>query len=989
MSSRMRLVAREEEDASVQEVIEVSLADENNQRIVEAEFNYESETSNQVLRIVPSCEESREVLVRSSILRRELRDVHLAAESADSTSLRNQPPSAVIKEGGSDDTNSETEEESYSGHAKLTICKDNMPLRVATLFDMAESEFHRRMEKPLLQPGQSSDKHRTISLLCLPVASLSGEFDAGKETAPSHPLRPIDLLSVERGQAIILEKESEKRATVVTAQRANNRGLPLCCYTKRKIAPLAISDAKAGTSQEVGFLGKSWRRFLKQLLLSTLDETNLLRISRPMQLSLSFLTAHESYIASQLIEAFERGQKSGIETALSVAFQNRNVSRLVVQTVLDRHDFLWHWSTAIRWNRVFDAIGQLPAVGITRFPATENFPSTRDHALASIFRILLGQGNWITRVITQGRESLITDNPKAVAQNLAAESNGFELANRNQYGTYFGRRKTNEFRAAHRLPTDESIVRTFVAQPQQTLVNNGVVHVLRQLAKHWDNMLQQEFGNFAHQRMEQLDPFETIRFHIPEVLQVVTSLRGRNCWDSRILAPVIKEMQELKQQTSVTHARSLIQRLEGTIVSDACSGIPSILDPFLDWLNAIGRALDEVEQEVQGVFKIITSVDLGIRMGYDIMKDTKWRLPKDGVLRQSILDYIRGHRDSASSSVNLDAIEKALNRTTPRDRRTLLELMEQDLVETKPGKLLLSRVKTLLQREMRRHFLSATIKDLSKGDKIETARNMSPEDWYWVEGKRIGSGAYVLLTVADPFAGNLKLLHVNSGKTVKLNFDKISVFRYIPIAEAISRAQRAFMTIEVEYGRRFAYTAFMEFSWLRTSLRRLTVVSQMTCDSLDLARLNILSELKRSKPMEVCISNLQAAETYYVEDETAAFVPFSMHSNGHPIEKSVDELRGRKILRILPQSVLVVGGGPTGLMTTIHCAEACIANGGRMKLYEARDGFQKGGASFERAQIVRLDARWIATLRYHLGTGFEDVFIPAAGETNSQLGNTL
>jgi hypothetical protein len=60
-----------------------------------------------------------------------------------------------------------------------------------------------------------------------------------------------------------------------------------------------------------------------------------------------------------------------------------------------------------------------------------------------------------------------------------------------------------------------------------------------------------------------------------------------------------------------------------------------------------------------------------------------------------------------------------------------------------------------------------------------------------------------------------------------------------------------------------------------------------------------------------------------------------------------------------------------------------------MKLFEARDAFAKGGSAFERSQIVRLDARWIAMLRYHLGTGFEDVFIPASGETDSQLGNVL
>jgi hypothetical protein len=76
-------------------------------------------------------------------------------------------------------------------------------------------------------------------------------------------------------------------------------------------------------------------------------------------------------------------------------------------------------------------------------------------------------------------------------------------------------------------------------------------------------------------------------------------------------------------------------------------------------------------------------------------------------------------------------------------------------------------------------------------------------------------------------------------------------------------------------------------------------------------------------------------------------------------------------------------------MTTIHCLENVLFSGGMVRLYEARDTFVKGGSSFERAQIVRLDARWIAMLRYHLGTGFEDVFIPASGETDSQLGNTL
>jgi len=90
-----------------------------------------------------------------------------------------------------------------------------------------------------------------------------------------------------------------------------------------------------------------------------------------------------------------------------------------------------------------------------------------------------------------------------------------------------------------------------------------------------------------------------------------------------------------------------------------------------------------------------------------------------------------------------------------------------------------------------------------------------------------------------------------------------------------------------------------------------------------------------------------------------------------------------------PQSMIVVGGGITGLMTVIHCTENVLVSGGDMKLYESTDADAKGGTAFERAQIVRLDARWIAMLRYHLGTGFEDVFIPISGEINAQLGNNM
>ena len=49
-----------------------------------------------------------------------------------------------------------------------------------------------------------------------------------------------------------------------------------------------------------------------------------------------------------------------------------------------------------------------------------------------------------------------------------------------------------------------------------------------------------------------------------------------------------------------------------------------------------------------------------------------------------------------------------------------------------------------------------------------------------------------------------------------------------------------------------------------------------------------------------------------------------------------------------------------------------------MKLYEGRDSFDQEASSFERAQIVRLDSRQISMIRFHLGTGYEDVYIPVS-----------
>jgi hypothetical protein len=256
------------------------------------------------------------------------------------------------------------------------------------------------------------------------------------------------------------------------------------------------------------------------------------------------MMAYESFALGGIIRAFDVDDRSKDLFNLRLAFQNRNASRTLVQALRPRWDWLWHTGTSVSNSRWFDIFGLLPFIGITSFPATENFPSSKNHVINGILSMFFS-GSWFTRWITSNQEGIVVFNSQTYAQNLAAEVNRFEASNRNQYGTLFGREKIFEFRLSHRLAIDESIVRSFQNTPATVIVNNGVEHVLRCLAKHWRNMLYQDNGNFAHQRMEQLNPFETLRFFMPIVLSTLANLRGRNIWDMTTLGPFIKRLQLL------------------------------------------------------------------------------------------------------------------------------------------------------------------------------------------------------------------------------------------------------------------------------------------------------------------------------------------------------------------------------------------------------------------------------------------------------------
>jgi len=866
---------------------------------------------------------------------------------------------------------------------------------------------HQSLEHEMLQHHSSRDtSSSSTSSRLLPgdVSLFQGEKTVRFSVVRTSSIPPDDasvvsftpkrLIDIENGTSMVVTREEfldSKRY-----QRLDTSG----ALDVKHVAPLARPDyyiqsllsledlmrhgnvREFMVNSEVGVVGGMWRGALWRLMIHSRDSINGLQLARGLQLFLPFLTSYESYVLSQVIQALDQERKGDLEYTLKVAFRNRNVSRILVQNIGPRYDFVWHWSTQITYNRIFDAWGQFPVVGITRFPATENFPSTRDHALASIFRLVLGPGNWITRVVT-GREGLLTDDPNATAQNLAAESNGFELANRNQFSTYVGRLKTNEFRFAHRLPTDESIVRTFVAQPMPTMVNNGVVHVLRQLAKHWHNMLWQPSGNFAHQRMEQLNPFETLRFHMPVVLLTLSSLRGRNRWDSEVLGPFVKNLQALKPSDSADFARHLISELRENIVANVSGGVALIMNPFDTWLDAMQKSCLMLEVEAKEVFDIVTSVEIGIRLGHDLITQVCWKIPPDSSLKKAILQHIHGE---PMGEISEKSIHRAMSLITPRDKRTLVELVKGGFGNTRPAQLLLGRAKTLLQRELRRDILNEAIQTLSKGDEVSEFEH---DEWYWLEFEGASSGVYIYdakITGGDQH----RFIHVDTKFEKFVSVSMVKSRHYVPVAEAITRAQRAFMNIELDHGKKFMYDAFMDFTFLRTALRRLVVISQVTCEELDNARLNMLAEIQRSNQAQVSMHDLELGKTYYIYDsKRKEYVPFVYKRKYTSLDPEWKELACTKIVKVPPQSMIVIGGGPAGLTTAIHCTEAVLMSGGEIKLYESRDAFAKAGAMFERAQIVRLDARWIAMLRYHLGTGFEDVYIPASGETDSQLGNTL
>jgi len=805
-----------------------------------------------------------------------------------------------------------------------------------------------------------------------------------------------------------------------------------------------IKDEVKETSR---IIGHWWRSIFKNILVWCTDPVNALRISRPLQLQLDYLGPHEALVLGNLIEALddvinnEAGAKQNLRSSLEQALQIRNVGRTLVQN-FGPFNVLWHLYFQTSNIRSFTIASSFT---LTSFPpSSENSLSTKRHVVNSILRKLLGPGRYITRLVTGGREEFIVDDDQAIAQNLAAESTGFEEAMRQQYGNYFGRLRINEYRLDHRLPTDESVVRTFTTQPEPTLINNGVVHVLRAVSRHWESILNNPFGVFGNQRMEMLDVALSLRFHMPIVLLTLANLRGLNSWDTHTLGPLMKDLMNHKIGEDMTNACLLIDRLEDA-AQNVCGGVMSRVGPMTHWLKQIRRASLLMEVEKVRVKSIVESVSVGIEAGHHLAKATNWKSPSDAEMFKSILVHIK--LDKAKAVLNLvensiadeeigmpevhptSRSENDALRQKQIDHLSLLSFKDIDPIIgliAKVGSALSYEVATLkheVVKEAGETGLSEPIKEALEnrkyrfGDKVRTQlssihRKLANDILSFIEADlsqrevnrlsdEVCKRALGYVTPRDKrtliemilnglekdrsailLLGRTTTLLERELRRQELDHQiMICSKNNAPFAESIIRAQKAFLTIELDCTRKFPYNAFMEFEDLRSNLMKLQVISQIQCQALDDAKLQRLVSIHKNCNAEVYFKDLKVGVQYFVERSPQKYK--CVRFDGNNVDGSL------KIFKVPPQNTLVVGGGPSGLLTSLHCLENCLKTGGNMKLYESRDAFEKAGGTYERAQVVRLDSRWVRMLRYHLGTSFEDVWVPASGETDAHLGNTL
>jgi hypothetical protein len=196
--------------------------------------------------------------------------------------------------------------------------------------------------------------------------------------------------------------------------------------------------------------------------------------------------------------------------------------------------------------------------------------------------------------------------------------------------------------------------------------------------------------------MEQLHPFEILRFHIPVVLVTLSNLRGRNKWDSTVLGPFLNRLQNFNPHwvrrsdnrdeeegddsfdviKACSVAQDLIDQMHDKIVPNVCAGIPSRSQPFREWIDALSLACDELCSEAEDVHIFVKSVETGILFGYELLRTVNWQVPSKKTMRSAIVAHIRCESRVGDPR---GCVRSALQKLAPKDIRVLMELVVQGM----------------------------------------------------------------------------------------------------------------------------------------------------------------------------------------------------------------------------------------------------------------------------------------------------------------------
>lgn len=297
-------------------------------------------------------------------------------------------------------------------------------------------------------------------------------------------------------------------------------------------------------------------------------------------------------------------------------------------------------------------------------------------------------------------------------------------------------------------------------------------------------------------------------------------------------------------------------------------------------------------REAKQLFPLLEDVQDGITIGYKLLEGVDWITPKDSELKREVIGHIK-EKEQWSRSVEL-----ALDKLAAKEKRTLMECVQNGRRRLPAFENLLDRVVSLMKREKRRESIDRRLEGLSKGP---GTNHLQKHNWYWVTIMGVDR-AFCLESISGSV---LRLRDVETGSLEEVDQSKrlVKIRTYYPVAAAIARAQKVFMTIEMDCLKCFSYEAFMEFGCpsqvagdiaLRTSLLQLLMVSQMHSYHIDDARRNILSEVKLSGE--------------------------------------------RKKRTEKPQNVLIIGGGPSGMMCAIHTVHNVLLSGGQLSVHQSRNG---------------------------------------------------